>query len=426
MEEELVTNVELAMADICIDETDATNGTDAMISVNEIVNINVVDTETRLENELAASIKVYDTMMNMKVGFIYLITCRDEEKKYVGQTTKTMASRWAKHVAYARLYIYHKDEDEEFLANRGILRSQIYGAMAKFGIDRFEMSMLERCECETDEELQDMLNSREVFWIDHYDCIYPKGHNLQKGGLANGAHSEISIARISATKRANVDNYRHPKLAGLPPYLSYRQPDQGEAIRIAHHPYCAHMTFSVKKYGSWEAAKAACQAHYRTLPPIPEPSIENDCDAVVSHEKRLIGGRHGATYITKARNGYKVRIGKDSGSTVYFTDKTKTSQENYELAVAYRDAKLLERSQTKLNVQRLDTNGVDMKDEIVIEDVQSLAKLVDEMRILFTKLRTTVETILSSRDDIIADMVAKIMEIMSSKYCNLFSFRLKV
>jgi group I intron endonuclease len=93
------------------------------------------------------------------MGFIYLITNKENGKQYVGKTSYTVGLRWQDH----------KKNFRRILDNMAI-----HKAMNKYGPDSFEITQLEECQ---DYEL----NAREQYWIKQYDT-YNNGYNLTLGG----------------------------------------------------------------------------------------------------------------------------------------------------------------------------------------------------------------------------------------------------
>ena len=90
---------------------------------------------------------------------IYLITNKITNKVYVGQSIN-IERRWAEHKARA------------FNPNNNCFDKPLYRSMRKHGIDNFEMTII--YECEPNE-----LNEKEAEYIIQYDCITPKGYNVQ-------------------------------------------------------------------------------------------------------------------------------------------------------------------------------------------------------------------------------------------------------
>lgn len=119
---------------------------------------------------------------------IYRITNRINGKKYVGQTSRTLARRFLEH------------------ANN--LKYAIGQAMQKYGIENFAIELIEVC------ETREQANDRERYWIAFYDCIAPHGYNLTDGGGAC-AFSEQAHRNMSAGQKRRYSNpAEHEKSSG--------------------------------------------------------------------------------------------------------------------------------------------------------------------------------------------------------------------
>ena len=88
---------------------------------------------------------------------IYKIENKINGKIYVGQTTRTLQERMGEHLRNNRNYY-------------------IDNAIKKYGIDAFEITILEIC------DTLEKLNEREIFWIKEFNCKIPNGYNLTDGG----------------------------------------------------------------------------------------------------------------------------------------------------------------------------------------------------------------------------------------------------
>ncbi len=99
------------------------------------------------------------------MGFIYKITNTENDKIYIGKTTKSIEERFTKHL-YASQY-YHK--------------TKLYAAINKYGIDKFKIELLEECN-------DDELSHKEIFWISELDT-FVNGYNMTLGG--DGMDSSI-------------------------------------------------------------------------------------------------------------------------------------------------------------------------------------------------------------------------------------------
>ena len=134
----------------------------------------------------------------------------------------------------------------------------LYRAMAMHGLDNFVIEELR-------EVPDDQLNDEEIYWVAELDCLAPKGYNLTAGG-DNGPRSPEACAKISAIRCANIDQLRNEKLAGMPVRFTYRNyKESGEQIVLLKHPLCASKCFSVKQYGSFDAAKKAALEFHTAL-----------------------------------------------------------------------------------------------------------------------------------------------------------------
>lgn len=94
----------------------------------------------------------------MEIGYIYKITNKINQKIYIGQTSKTLEQRWREHK-------YDCKKGKTY---------PLYRAFRKYGINNFEMELIEKCKTEE-------LNSRESYWINFYDT-YRNGYNATLGG----------------------------------------------------------------------------------------------------------------------------------------------------------------------------------------------------------------------------------------------------
>lgn len=110
--------------------------------------------------------------------YIYKIINRVNGKHYVGQTND-LEKRWKGHLQCA--------ENES-----GYL---LHNAIRKYGCENFEFEMIEACEDEDANEL-------EKKWILHYES-FDKGYNLTSGGDSEFKRSELTIQRMSESKRGH-------------------------------------------------------------------------------------------------------------------------------------------------------------------------------------------------------------------------------
>lgn len=108
--------------------------------------------------------------------FIYKITNLINGKIYIGQTTKSVQSRWRKHCKKS---------------SNGC--SAIHNAIMKYGKDNFAIESVD-----TASNIEE-LNKKEKYWISSLNSIYPTGYNLRLGG-DNSLHNETTILKQSLAK----------------------------------------------------------------------------------------------------------------------------------------------------------------------------------------------------------------------------------
>lgn len=103
---------------------------------------------------------------------IYKIENKTNGKVYIGQTIQKLQERIYRHTSTRS-------------------KSAISLAIRKYGLDNFEVSTIQTCES------QEELNAAEYYWVNHYDCISPKGYNLKEGGGSKGKFSDEVKKKLS-------------------------------------------------------------------------------------------------------------------------------------------------------------------------------------------------------------------------------------
>lgn len=107
------------------------------------------------------------------LGYIYLIECKANNKKYIGQTRQLLKDRIRFHRSIAR---NPKNPNHDQVLYRDI---RLYG-WANFTVTKLcEVSKFE-------------LNSLEMKYIKEYDCKVPNGYNIDDGGGVNPTTSETA------------------------------------------------------------------------------------------------------------------------------------------------------------------------------------------------------------------------------------------
>lgn len=97
----------------------------------------------------------------MIYGYIYKIKTTKSDKVYIGQTTRTVAERFAEHL---------KNSTEK--SKYGI---HLYHAMNLYGKETFSVEQIDFA------ENREELNDKERYWIKFYNSII-NGYNMMEGG----------------------------------------------------------------------------------------------------------------------------------------------------------------------------------------------------------------------------------------------------
>lgn len=110
---------------------------------------------------------------------IYLVTNKINNKKYIGQTTRTLKERWSQHCTPSAL-------------DKGVLHK----AILKYGKENFNLEIIREA------YTLDELNVLEIELISQYKTIAPNGYNLLEGGC-NRLHHQVTRDKISVLNRNN-------------------------------------------------------------------------------------------------------------------------------------------------------------------------------------------------------------------------------
>ena len=132
----------------------------------------------------------YNRETGMYEGYIYkIINDITPEQVYIGQTTTTPQLRWNGHIFETK---HHKSTDK------------FHNKMNKYGCEHFKMEVIEKHEKPTKEELIDILNKREVYFVSLYDS-YKNGLNSTIGGRLCIKTNMRAITRYSLNTEKIAD-----------------------------------------------------------------------------------------------------------------------------------------------------------------------------------------------------------------------------
>ena len=106
----------------------------------------------------------------MYEGYIYLITNKVNGKGYIGQTNRTVPFRFQQH---------------QYRSSQAKYTQPIYNAFKKYGIEVFSVEEVCKLESATKDNLAELLNKNEEFYITKYNSKVPNGYNVLDGGNVN-------------------------------------------------------------------------------------------------------------------------------------------------------------------------------------------------------------------------------------------------
>jgi hypothetical protein len=132
------------------------------------------------------------------MGYIYCITNKINQKKYIGKTLNTVECRWKEHLKDYKRRKYEK--------------RALYDAMNKYGVENFE--------CETIGEFPDnILEEMEQKFIGEYNT-YHYGYNLTIGGdgkqlydhdriIEYYVNNDVTMVETSVKFNCSVDTVKY-------------------------------------------------------------------------------------------------------------------------------------------------------------------------------------------------------------------------
>lgn len=214
------------------------------------------------------------------IGYIYIIKNTITSKTYIGQTL----SHRKNHNRY-RPYGYigrFKDHISEALCNTK--KNQcvyLNSSIRKYGKENFIVELIEKCPT-------NLLNDKEIYYINKFNTLYPNGYNLTIGGKNMPVKHSITTTIDYVTK---TYNYNHSN-------------DTKEKIGVGIKNY-----YNSKPYEKINLMKRSQEQHYNNKIKIGinYDIDENNIDKYISIRKNMI-----TVIFERKRDGKKVNfvIGK--------------------------------------------------------------------------------------------------------------------
>lgn len=126
------------------------------------------------------------------MGYIYKITNNANQKIYIGQTRNLIKYRWQHHLWKGN---HPEKPDTDY---------PLYRAMHKYGVENFQIE-------EVEETTDELLNEREIYWIQYYNSYVPNGYNCDLGGAGASKfdHQEILDYFLNEGKKNASETARY-------------------------------------------------------------------------------------------------------------------------------------------------------------------------------------------------------------------------
>ncbi len=118
---------------------------------------------------------------------IYKITNLTTGKVYVGQAVSHILNH-KRYRPYGRDGRFRCHVSEAFSTKKN-QSHYLNNAIRKYGVEDFVVDLLEYCQI-------DEANDKEIYYIKHYNSLFPNGYNLKNGGSVF-THSDESKKRVS-------------------------------------------------------------------------------------------------------------------------------------------------------------------------------------------------------------------------------------
>ena len=245
---------------------------------------------------------MYNKKTNEYDGIIYCFHNKVNDKKYIGQTMSLMCVRYGQHMYETR------KEHPKF---------PIHKAIKKYGIENFDLQVIENISANSRDELKQLLNDKEQYYIKLYNTtVEGYGYNLTYGGettyltaaipLYQFTHDGIFIKRYESHALAALDMNGDPSnISSLASCAKHKMPqaygyiweytETCDRVYVKPEKDCSFNYKKAKAYtldgklvGIFESYKEAAK-----FADVPSPAISEAIDK----ENRTAGG-----YIWRSEN----------------------------------------------------------------------------------------------------------------------------
>nr|DAP40160.1 MAG TPA: intron associated endonuclease [Caudoviricetes sp.] len=167
-------------------------------------------------------------MNKIRKSGIYCIENTVNQKKYIGQSTD-VEERWRKHVSELKHGHHHND--------------YLQKSWNKYGENNFKFYILEYCDI-------NILDDREIYWINFYNTISrDNGYNLKSGGQNGGSIlSKYSKEKLRESIKNSYNNSNLREIRSFNALAQWNNPKIKEKITGENNGmYGRHHTDEVKK-----------------------------------------------------------------------------------------------------------------------------------------------------------------------------------
>lgn len=140
--------------------------------------------------------------VNKIKGQIYRITNIKTSKIYIGQTL-THRKNKNKYRPYGYMSRFKSHVSEAINNTKKKQCTYLNNSIRKYGNENFTVELIETCS-------KDILDEREIYYIEKYNSLYPIGYNLTRGGKCCSGKSIKNNSELNEFKKRGRDfGYKH-------------------------------------------------------------------------------------------------------------------------------------------------------------------------------------------------------------------------